>query len=100
MSNSEQNGVKDNNQPRHLPQNYTRQPRNENPPHFQRDTQNLKSVLEGSGLLRHRSAKRPSTSPGPLVWAQERIKGNRPYSRYDRTKETSYLLGYQHKKKR
>ena len=49
MSNTEQNGVKDNNQPRYLPRNDTRQPRNEKPPRFQRDTQNSKAVLEGSG---------------------------------------------------
>ncbi|XP_073899376.1 tudor domain-containing protein 3 isoform X2 [Castor canadensis] len=96
MSNSEQNGVKDNNQPRHLPRNDTRQPRNEKPPRFQRDTPNLKSVLEGSGLPRNRGSERPSTSSGSEVWAEERIKCDRPYSRYDRTKETSYPLSSQH----
>ncbi|OWK00658.1 TDRD3, partial [Cervus elaphus hippelaphus] len=96
MSNTEQNGVKDNNQPRYLPRNDTRQPRNEKPPRFQRDTQNSKAVLEGSGLPRNRGSERPSTSSGSEVWPEERIKADRPYSRYDRTKDTSYLLSSQH----
>lgn len=96
MSNTEQNGVKDNNQPRYLPRNDTRQPRNEKPPRFQRDTQNSKAVLEGSGLPRNRGSERPSTSSGSEVWAEERIKCDRSYSRYDRTKDTSYLLSSQH----
>ncbi|XP_062958610.1 tudor domain-containing protein 3 isoform X2 [Cynocephalus volans] len=96
LSNTEQNGVKDNHQPRHLPRNDTRQPRNEKPPRFQRDTQNSKSVLEGSGLPRNRVSERPSTSSGSEVWAEERIKCDRPYSRYDRTKDTSYPLSSQH----
>ncbi|TKC46050.1 hypothetical protein EI555_012137, partial [Monodon monoceros] len=96
LSNTEQNGVKDNNQPRYLPRNDTRQPRNEKPPRFQRDIQNSKSVLEGSGLPRNRGSERPSTSSGSEVWAEERIKCDRPYSRYDRTKDTSYPLSSQH----
>lgn len=96
MSNNEQNGVKDNNQPRHLPRNDTRQPRNEKPPRFQRDIQNSKSVLDGSGLPRNRVSERPSTSSGSEVWAEERIKCDRPYSRYDRTKDTSYPLSSQY----
>ncbi|XP_038426099.1 tudor domain-containing protein 3-like [Canis lupus familiaris] len=96
LSNTEQNGVKDNNQPRHLPRNDTRQPRNEKPPRFQRDTQNSKSVLEGSGLPRNRGSERPSTSSGSEAWAEERIKCDRPYSRYDRTKEPSYPFSSQH----
>lgn len=66
LSNTEQNGVKDNNQPRYLPRNDTRQPRNEKPPRFQRDIQNSKSVLEGSGLPRNRGSERPSTSSGSI----------------------------------
>uniref|UniRef100_A0A8C6ECA2 Tudor domain-containing protein 3 n=1 Tax=Moschus moschiferus TaxID=68415 RepID=A0A8C6ECA2_MOSMO len=96
ISNTEQNGVKDNNQPRYLPRNDTRQPRNEKPPRFQRDTQTSKAVLEGSGLPRNRGSERPSTSSGSEVWAEERIKCDRPYSRYDRTKDASYLLSSQH----
>ncbi|XP_077711578.1 tudor domain-containing protein 3 isoform X2 [Canis aureus] len=96
LSNTEQNGVKDNNQPRHLPRNDTRQPRNEKPPRFQRDTQNSKSVLEGNGLPRNRGSERPSTSSGSEAWAEERIKCDRPYSRYDRTKEPSYPFSSQH----
>uniref|UniRef100_A0A4W2DV91 Tudor domain-containing protein 3 n=1 Tax=Bos indicus x Bos taurus TaxID=30522 RepID=A0A4W2DV91_BOBOX len=96
VSNTEQNGVKDNNQPRYLPRNDTRQPRNEKPPRFQRDTQNSKAVLEGSGLPRNRGSERPSTSSGSEVWAEERTKCDRSYSRYDRTKDTSYLLSSQH----
>ncbi|EHB14549.1 Tudor domain-containing protein 3 [Heterocephalus glaber] len=95
MSSNEQNGVKDNNQPRHLPRNDTRQPRNEKPPSFQRDIQNSKSVLDGSGLPRNRVSERPCISSGSEVWAEERIKCNRPYSRYDRTKDTSYPLSSQ-----
>ncbi|XP_004462863.2 tudor domain-containing protein 3 isoform X2 [Dasypus novemcinctus] len=90
LLNTEQNGIKDNNQPRHLPRNDTRQPRNEKPPRFQRDTQNSKSILEGSGLPRNRGSERPNTSSGSEVWAEERIKCDRPYSKYDRTKDTSY----------
>uniref|UniRef100_A0ABI7VPT6 Tudor domain-containing protein 3 n=1 Tax=Felis catus TaxID=9685 RepID=A0ABI7VPT6_FELCA len=96
LSNTEQNGVKDSNQPRYLPRNDTRQPRNEKPPRFQRDPQNSKSVLEGSGLPRNRGSERPSTSSGSEAWAEERIKCDRPYSRYDRTKDASYLLSSQH----
>nr|XP_055216722.1 tudor domain-containing protein 3 isoform X2 [Gorilla gorilla gorilla]XP_055216723.1 tudor domain-containing protein 3 isoform X2 [Gorilla gorilla gorilla] len=95
-SNTEQNGVKDNNHLRHPPRNDTRQPRNEKPPRFQRDSQNSKSVLEGSGLPRNRGSERPSTSSVSEVWAEDRIKCDRPYSRYDRTKDTSYSLGSQH----
>ncbi|XP_033033487.1 tudor domain-containing protein 3 isoform X2 [Trachypithecus francoisi] len=95
-SNTEQNGVKDNNHLRHPPRNDTRQPRNEKPPRFQRDSQNSKSVLEGSGLPRNRGSERPSTSSTSEVWAEDRIKCDRPYSRYDRTKDTSYPLGSQH----
>lgn len=96
ISNTEQNGVKDNNQPRHLPRNDTRQPRNEKPPRFQRDIQNSKSVLDGSGLPRSRVNERPSISSASEVWPEERIKCDRPYSRYDRTKDTSYPLSSQH----
>ncbi|KAL4690845.1 hypothetical protein H8959_013806, partial [Pygathrix nigripes] len=95
-SNTEQNGVKDNNHLRHPPRNDTRQPRNEKPPRFQRDSQNSKSVLEGSGLPRNRGSERPSTSSASEVWAEDRIKCDRPYSRYDRTKDTSYPSGSQH----
>ncbi|XP_077871935.1 tudor domain-containing protein 3 isoform X3 [Ictidomys tridecemlineatus] len=96
MSSTEQNGVKDNNQPRHLPRSDTRQPRNEKPPRFQRDTQNPKSLLESSGLPRNRASERPSTSSGSEVWAEERIKCDRLYSRYDSTKDASYPLSSQH----
>ncbi|XP_063451856.1 tudor domain-containing protein 3 isoform X3 [Pan paniscus] len=95
-SNTEQNGVKDNSHLRHPPRNDTRQPRNEKPPRFQRDSQNSKSVVEGSGLPRNRGSERPSTSSVSEVWAEDRIKCDRPYSRYDRTKDTSYPLGSQH----
>uniref|UniRef100_A0A8I4A0D3 Tudor domain-containing protein 3 n=1 Tax=Callithrix jacchus TaxID=9483 RepID=A0A8I4A0D3_CALJA len=95
-SNTEQNGIKDINQLRFLPRNDTRQPRNEKPPRFQRDSQNSKSVLEGSGLPRNRDSERPGTSSASEVWAEDRIKCDRPYSRYDRTKDTSYPLRSQH----
>ncbi|XP_053772391.1 tudor domain-containing protein 3 isoform X1 [Desmodus rotundus] len=96
LLNTEQNGIKDNNQTRYLPRSDTRQPRNEKPPRFQRDTQNSKSVSEGSGLPRNRGTERPSTSSGSEVWAEERIRCDRPYSRYDRTKDISYPLSSQH----
>ncbi|XP_004680165.1 PREDICTED: tudor domain-containing protein 3 isoform X3 [Condylura cristata] len=95
LSNTEQNGVKDN-QPRYLPRNDTRQPRNEKPPRFQRDIQTSKSVLESSGLPRNRGSERSSTSSVSEVWAEEKIKCDRPYSRYDRTKDTSYTLSSQY----
>ncbi|XP_038165908.1 tudor domain-containing protein 3 isoform X1 [Arvicola amphibius] len=96
VSNTEQNGIKDSNQSRHLPRNDTRQPRNEKPPRFQRDTPNLKSALESSVLSRNRGSERPGGSSGPEVWAEERIKCDRPYSRYDRTKDASYPLSSPH----
>lgn len=95
LSNTEQNGVKDNNQPKHFPRNDTRQPRNEKPPRFQRDVQTSKSVLESSGLPRNRGSERLNTA-SPEVWTEERIKCDRPYSRYDRTKDTSYPSSSQH----
>lgn len=96
LSNTEQNGVRDNNPPRYLPRSDTRQPRNEKPPRFQRDTQNSKAVFEGSGFPRSRGPERPSTSSGSEVWAEERTRCDRPYSRYERTKDTSYPLSSQH----
>ncbi|XP_052046805.1 tudor domain-containing protein 3 isoform X3 [Apodemus sylvaticus] len=96
VSNTEQNGVKDGTPSRHPPRNDTRQPRNEKPPRFQRDTPNSKSALENSVLSRNRGSERPSSSSGSDVWAEERIKCDRPYSRHDRTKDASYPLGFQH----
>lgn len=96
VSNAEQNGVKDSSQSRHLPRNDTRQPRNEKPPRFQRDTPNSKSALESSVLSRSRGPERLGGSAGSEVWSEERIKCDRPYSRYDRTKDASYPLSSQH----
>ncbi|CAO2591723.1 Tudor domain-containing protein 3 [Lemmus lemmus] len=96
VSNTEQNGIKDSNQSRHLPRNDTRQPRNEKPPRFQRDTPNSKSALESSVLSRNRGSERPGVSSGPEVWEEERIKCDRPYSRYDRIKDASYPSSSQH----
>ncbi|XP_005070977.2 tudor domain-containing protein 3 isoform X1 [Mesocricetus auratus] len=97
VSNTEQNGIKDSsNQSRHLLRNDTRQPRNEKPPRFQRDTPNSKSALESSVLSRNRGSERPGSSSASEVWAEERIKCDRPYSRYDRTKDASYPLSSQH----
>lgn len=96
VSNTEQNGIKDSNQSRHLPRNDTRQPRNEKPPRFQRDIPNSKSALESSISSRNRGSERPSGSSSSEVWAEERIKCDRPYSRYDRTKDASYPLSSQH----
>lgn len=94
--NAEQNGMKDGSQSRHLPRNDTRQPRNERPPRFQKDTPTSKSTVENSVLSRNRGSERPSSSSGSDVWAEERIKCDRPYSRYDRTKDASHPLGLQH----
>lgn len=96
VRNTEQNGMKDGSQSRHLPRNDTRQPRNERPPRFQKDTPTCKSTVENSILSRNRGSERPSSSSGSDVWAEERIKCDRPYSRYDRTKDASYPLGFQH----
>ncbi|EGV92266.1 Tudor domain-containing protein 3 [Cricetulus griseus] len=97
VSNTEQNGIKESsNQSRHLPRNDTRQPRNEKPPRFQRDTPNSKSALESSVLSRNRGSERSGSSFGSEGWAEEKIKCDRPYSRYDRTKDTLYPLTSQH----
>ncbi|KAF5927263.1 hypothetical protein HPG69_017740, partial [Diceros bicornis minor] len=52
------------------------QPTNKKTPHFQRDTQNSKLILQGSGLPRNRGSERPSTSSESEVWAKERSKDN------------------------
>ncbi|KAL1781105.1 tudor domain-containing protein 3 isoform X1 [Sigmodon hispidus] len=96
VSNTEQNGIKDSSQSRHLSRNDTRQPRNEKPPRFQRDAPNSKPVLESNILSRNRGSERLGGSSGSEVWAEERIKCDRPYSRYDRTKDTLYPLSSQH----
>ncbi|XP_027701979.1 tudor domain-containing protein 3 isoform X1 [Vombatus ursinus] len=90
LLNNEQNGVKDYNQPRHLPRNDTRQPRNEKPPRFQRDTQNSRQILENSGLPRSRGPERQSSSVVHEAWTEERIKSDRPYTRNDRIKDIAY----------
>ncbi|KAM9610224.1 LOW QUALITY PROTEIN: tudor domain-containing protein 3 [Trichechus inunguis] len=92
--NMDQNGVRDTNQSRHLPQNDTRQLRNAKSPRFQRDTQNSKSVFEGCGLPRNRGSEKLTSSVSEA--AKERVKCDRPYSRYGRTKDTSYSLSSQH----
>nr|XP_020862058.1 tudor domain-containing protein 3 isoform X3 [Phascolarctos cinereus] len=90
LLNSEQNGVKDYNQPRHLPRNDIRQPRNEKPPRFQRDTQNSRQILENSGLSRSRGPERQSSSVVHEAWTEERIKSDRSYTRNDRIKDIAY----------
>ncbi|XP_034614273.1 tudor domain-containing protein 3 isoform X1 [Trachemys scripta elegans] len=87
--NIEQNGIKDYNHPRHLPRNDTRQPRNEKPPRFQRDIQNSRQVLEGSGLPRNRGPEKHS-SLGPEQWTEDKNKCDRPYPRNDRLKDIGY----------
>ncbi|KAJ6661684.1 hypothetical protein lerEdw1_013206 [Lerista edwardsae] len=80
--NTEQNGVKAYNHQRHIPRNETRQPRNEKPPRFQKDSQNLRHVVEGSGLLRARPSERQNVS-SPDQWTEERNKSDRLYPRKD-----------------
>ncbi|KAK2502824.1 hypothetical protein MC885_009129 [Smutsia gigantea] len=71
LSNTEQNGVKDNKQGIFL----------EMIPDSQemknllvfKETLKIQSVLEGSRLPRNRGSERPSTSSGSEVWAEERI---------------------------
>ncbi|XP_067419308.1 tudor domain-containing protein 3 isoform X1 [Emydura macquarii macquarii] len=87
--NTEQNGIKEYNHPRHLPRNDTRQPRNEKPPRFQRDIQNSRQILEGSGLPRNRGPEKHS-SLGPEQWTEDKNKCDRPYSRNDRLKDIGY----------
>ncbi|KAH0624454.1 hypothetical protein JD844_031899 [Phrynosoma platyrhinos] len=80
--NTEQNGIKMYNHQRHVPRNENRQLRNEKPPRFQRDSQNSKHVVEGSGLLRARASERQN-SLGPDHWTEERSKCDRLYPRKD-----------------
>ncbi|XP_042314363.1 tudor domain-containing protein 3 [Sceloporus undulatus] len=80
--NAEQNGIKIYNHQRHIPRNENRQPRNEKPPRFQRDSQNSRHVMEGSGLLRARASERQN-SLGPDQWTEERSKCDRLYPRKD-----------------
>lgn len=74
----------------------TPEARNEKCPHFQRDTQNSKSISEGSGLSRQKRSETPNTSSGSKVWAKERIMSDRPYSRYERIKGTLCFLSSQY----
>uniref|UniRef100_A0A6I8NFJ0 Tudor domain-containing protein 3 n=1 Tax=Ornithorhynchus anatinus TaxID=9258 RepID=A0A6I8NFJ0_ORNAN len=87
--NTEQNGFKDHNQPRHPFRNDMRQPRNEKPPRFQRDLQNSRQMLEAGGLPRSRGPERQN-SLGPGVLTDERIRCDRPYPRNDRVKDLPY----------
>nr|XP_006113618.1 tudor domain-containing protein 3 isoform X1 [Pelodiscus sinensis]XP_006113620.1 tudor domain-containing protein 3 isoform X1 [Pelodiscus sinensis]XP_014424226.1 tudor domain-containing protein 3 isoform X1 [Pelodiscus sinensis]XP_025035754.1 tudor domain-containing protein 3 isoform X1 [Pelodiscus sinensis] len=89
MLNTEQNGIKDYSHPRYLPRNDIRQPRNEKPPRFQRDSQNSRQVLEGSGLPRNRGPEKHS-SLGPEQWTEDKNKCDRPYPRNDRLKDIGY----------
>ncbi|XP_048348770.1 tudor domain-containing protein 3 isoform X2 [Sphaerodactylus townsendi] len=79
--NAEQNGIKAYNHQRHAPRN-DRQPRNEKPPRFQRESQSLRHVGEGSGLLRAKVSERQN-SLGPDHWTEERNKCDRLYPRKD-----------------
>ncbi|XP_003218691.1 tudor domain-containing protein 3 isoform X1 [Anolis carolinensis] len=80
--NTEQNGIKMYNHQRHVPRNDNRQPRNEKPPRFQRDSQNSRHVTDGIGLLRARTSERQN-SLGPDQWTEERSKCDRLYPRKD-----------------
>lgn len=86
--NTEQNGVKAYNHQRHIPRNEIRQPRNEKPPRFQKDSQNLRHAMEGSGLLRARPSERQNVS-SPDQWTEERNKSDRLYPRKDLTYHTA-----------
>uniref|UniRef100_A0A8C8RHX1 Tudor domain-containing protein 3 n=1 Tax=Pelusios castaneus TaxID=367368 RepID=A0A8C8RHX1_9SAUR len=87
--NTEQNGIKEYNHPRHLPRNDNRQPRNEKPPRFQRDIQNSRQVLESSGLPRNRGPEKHSCL-GLDQWTEDKNKSDRPYLRNDRLKDIGY----------
>ncbi|KYO24067.1 tudor domain-containing protein 3 isoform A [Alligator mississippiensis] len=85
---TEQNGIKENN-PRHLSRSDSRQPRNEKPPRFQRDIQNSRQALEGSGPPRNRGPERHN-SLGSEQWTEEKNKCDRPNPRNDRPKDLAY----------
>ncbi|XP_053163488.1 tudor domain-containing protein 3 [Hemicordylus capensis] len=96
---TEQNGIKTYNNQRHVPRNETRQPRNEKPPRFQRDSQNSRHIVEGSGLLRGRTSERQN-SLGPEQWTEERNKCDRLYPRKDLAYPTAVHPGDFHFKQR
>ncbi|XP_006026785.1 tudor domain-containing protein 3 isoform X2 [Alligator sinensis] len=85
---TEQNGIKENH-PRHLSRSDSRQPRNEKPPRFQRDIQNSRQALEGSGPPRNRGPERHN-SLGSEQWTEEKNKCDRPNPRNDRPKDLAY----------
>ncbi|XP_062982057.1 tudor domain-containing protein 3 [Elgaria multicarinata webbii] len=97
--NTEQNGIKVYNHQRHLPRNETRQPRNEKPPRFQRESQNSRHVMEGSGPLRARASERQH-SLGSDQWTEDRNKCDRLYSRKDLVYPTAIHPGDFHFKRR
>ncbi|ETE64939.1 Tudor domain-containing protein 3, partial [Ophiophagus hannah] len=82
VPNAEQNGVKIHNHPRYVSRNEPRQPRNEKPPRFQRDSQNSRHNTDGSGLPRTRPSERQN-SLGPDQWTEEKNKCDRLYTRKD-----------------
>ncbi|XP_034970651.1 tudor domain-containing protein 3 isoform X2 [Zootoca vivipara] len=98
VMNTEQNGVKVYSQQRHVPRNDTRQPRNEKPPRFQRDSQNLRHVMDGSVLMRTRASERQNPS-GPEQWIEERNRCDRLYARKDTAYPTAVHPGDFHFKR-
>ncbi|XP_061485943.1 tudor domain-containing protein 3 isoform X2 [Rhineura floridana] len=99
VMNTEQNGIKIYNHQMHVPRNDTRQPRNEKPPRFQRDSQNSRHVMEGSGLMRARASDRQN-SLGPEQWVEERNRCDRFYPRKDIAYPTAVHPGDFHFKRR
>ncbi|KAF7238638.1 Tudor domain-containing protein 3 [Varanus komodoensis] len=97
--NTEQNGIKVYSHQRHASRNETRQPRNEKPPRFQRDTQNLRHVMEGGGSLRARVSEKQHSLVSDQ-WAEERNKCDRLYSRKDLVYPTAIHPGDFHFKRR
>lgn len=87
--NTEQNGLRDQSYQRNLPRNDTRQPRNEKPPRFQRDSQTPRQMLEGNGPARNRGRERVHSSESEQ-WTQDRHMSDKPFPRNEKPKESTY----------
>uniref|UniRef100_A0A8D0DFP7 Tudor domain-containing protein 3 n=1 Tax=Salvator merianae TaxID=96440 RepID=A0A8D0DFP7_SALMN len=99
IPNVEQNGIKLYNHQRNVSRNETRLPRNEKPPRFQRDSQNVKHVMEASGFLKPKASEKQN-SLGSDQWSEERNKCDRLYSRKDLPYPTAVHPGDFHFRRR
>ncbi|XP_077200240.1 tudor domain-containing protein 3 isoform X1 [Paroedura picta] len=97
-ANTEQNGIRSYNHQRHAPRN-DRQPRNEKPPRFQRESQILRHIGEGSGMLRAKASERQN-SLCPDQWTEDRNKCDGLYPRKDLVYPTAIYPGDFHFKRR